>query len=67
MSCITFLSIVTEKKKLKDGWCYTGEIDENGMACGVGSAEHKTAGTTYEGFFYNDQWEGIGNKVTYNG
>lgn len=55
------------KKKLtkQDGveWSYTGQIDENGAACGNGIAT-RTDGKheyTYIGSFFNDQWEGIGH------
>ena len=52
-------------------WSFQGYIDENGVACGIGTAKKtmgdisgtrkdRTFAYTYTGGFVNDQWEGVG-------
>ena len=42
-----------------DVWDYEGDLDENDMACGYGVAVSRM-GSTYQGSFFNDKFEGIG-------
>ena len=56
--------MLTNKKG--EQWSYEGQVDENGVACGIGTAsmiETRKTGRynmIYEGGFVNDKWEGVG-------
>ena len=67
----------------KTAWQYTGELDEDGFACGIGSATRSQeeefgdtkmdcAGGTIYGTFYKDKMHGVcseiqGQKYRYDG
>ena len=58
--------VYTGTKKIKpDGWLaycwnYEGELDQNNKCCGFGTAKLSEY-QFYEGTFWNDKFEGIGN------
>ena len=39
---------------------FYGEVDELGLACGLGETSYLGGKETYKGYFFNDAWEGIG-------
>ena len=43
-----------------EDWDYEGELDQDGLACGMGELSNKDGNHSYTGCFVNDKFEGIG-------
>ena len=48
------------KKTIDERWEYTGELDDNGLACGHGVATH--GNKQYKGTWFADKRHGIGKN-----
>ena len=41
-------------------WDYEGELDQEGLACGMGELSNKDGDMSYRGMFVGDKYEGTG-------